>query len=235
MSRPMTLLLAAILTISCSGIPEPLTEHSAAVTTSACVGARPLRTADVHFSGGACVRYTLPFDSAWWEYDPAYIDAVATGLGTVTSVDTGSRTGVWVCDNESPPGFASAPYAPCWVSNTDFTPVRIRGAVTNGIAAPASGVVSSIVGRSFVITQGFLADPPACPYTYGATAPPTHFHACGTQSDILGQMNWRANNDPTDSTNCCNVSAAWPDGSSGAPCMGYGGDNDHAVENYACP
>jgi hypothetical protein len=234
-ATPMLLLLLLAGFANCDA-PSDVATSEAAVTTGACSGPPghlPSRAVDVHFNGGACVRYQMPYsDPIWTQY---HYDAIATGLGVVASVETGQGAAAWVCDVEAPDGFASTPYAPCWTSGRNGDGAfRIRGFINQyGVPTATSATITSVSGRSFVISPGYLTGPPAC--SDNETIPfALNEHRCTDPISDSGQYNWRANNDPSDSSNCCNVSGVWPDGTHGAPCLGYGGDGNYATIHYDC-
>jgi hypothetical protein len=211
----------------------------ASVTQGACNASHPPRTADVHYSDGSCVRYTLSPTAPAWEinfFRPLY----SWGL-TVASVQTGAQAAVWVCDADNPLGWTQSPYAPCWSGGNIDLFRRVRGPMVNGVATPAPlTTISGVTGRSFVVTAGKLQAPPVCPYVGNPSYPqPFNFYRCpsyGYYSSDSGLNDWTANYDPSNATNCCNESGVRPDGvTSGAPCLAYGGDGNYAIINYACP
>lgn len=228
-------LLAFALSFGCSSTGwEPGTAE-AALTPGVCTPLHSVRTVDVTFAGGACARYTLPPTGGPWFFPSS---------GQVVQVDTGTDGAAWVCDNLNPAGFTSSPWAPCWVSGVANGVRRVRGA-PNGAPSnpyailsygPTSRAMGAFVGLSFVLSRGTLPGPPVCPYVSGGVPAPTHWHSCTTRADS-GLQDWYSNNDPADGNNCCNTSAQWPGGASGAPCADHAnGSGAYAVENYGgCP
>lgn len=222
-ARILTLLAVCCWAITgcASGIETGTT--AAALTTGACNPAgNPSRSADVTYSSGTCVRYSM---SGTPLLQQNYLIPSPT-LGTVVSVRTGSQAAAWVCDQNSPWGFSASPYAPCWSGGVNNGFVRVRGAWVNAVPtyAGASATISTIVGRSLVLTLGTLAG--NLPVCNSLTA--LHWHPFGGAFNGDSGMNsYTGNNDPADGPGS-QLTAPWPDGTSGSPCYsnqtpgGYG-------------
>jgi len=223
-------LLVAFFASSCGDEKGPVIvgeTSQAVVTVTSCTAFHPPRSVDIYY-GGVCTRYIMPQSPATAEY------TISTGGTQITHVDTGPFAAAWVCDTASPAG---APGAPCYSGGINDGYRRVRGAYVGGAYQAASRDITGIVGRSVVISLGTLISPglPTCPYLLGQGAPPTHWHACGTVSD-MGLPDYTANNDPTDSTTCCQISAQWPSGYTGSACTAN--DNPgvgYSTVNYYCP
>ncbi len=206
-------------------------ETESALEGTTCNFFHGARAVDVTLSNGSCTRYQIP-------PSPMFASYTIVPPTNITRVYTGVGSAAWVCDEAFPAG---APGQPCWNGAANNVFRRSRGTPrTDGYYYNASSRnITDIVGRSVVMTLGTLWDPapgiPACPYQLGQGQPPTHWHDCGTTSDE-GMENFTANNDPSDATQCCQISALWPSGSTGSPCVvndapGFG----YAVVNYQCP
>lgn len=239
--------LAFCSRVASCGAAEPSGEIATtqgAVTTGVCNAGHPVRTVDVTFVGGTCVRYFLDATGGPWYFQ---------NQTQVSSVFAAQESAAWVCDVASPLGFGMSTDAPCWNGSATNNFLRVRGAPVGSFApytastypyainvyGPLSRSMGSFVGLSFVLSRGTLPGQPACPYTTTMTTTddPTHWHQCVGSRSNSGLQDWYSNNDPVDGNFCCNTSALWPYGSTGRPCTDHVyGSGDYATENYGgCP
>lgn len=240
-----TIMSLALCGVGCGPGWEPgTTATSDELVSSVCTAYQPVRSLDVGYSTGACLRYTVPYTQ-----NTAVIYQVPPppgNLGNVVSVRTGLMTAAWICDTATPRGFAESPDSPCWSGATRVGVVaRVRGPYVGGYYQGASAVIGAGgVGRSLVVSEGNLPGPPWCTYALTITTAddPLHYHTCNLDPDAQVAGEVKANSAPDDSDQCCNVSTTWPPtngvpGDSGRPCTTNVAPNvGYAVVYYPpCP
>jgi len=219
--------IAYCFSAGCGSGFEPGTADttSSSLTVLACTAFHQSRTVDVTFLNGTCVRYLMPSSPANGQY------LLVPGGTTIGHIDTGSNAAAWVCDTSSPRGFTEAPYAPCWSGSINNGYRRVRGAYQDAPIYAYGGVgltITGIVGRSAVINLGTLPSPPYC-----GSQTALYWNQFGPARNAdNGMDSYTASNDPANGPGS-NLTAPWPSGDSGSPCLVNASPSGYAEIYYS--